>query len=90
MHNEVLHRIRERPELAESAAEWFHRKWGVPKEAYLECIEAYLSSALTGSWRRTDDGSVHSGCIRWSRNSIIWRRWKRILHLDSKGMHRSF
>ena len=29
--------LREHPELAESAAEWFHRKWGVPKEAYLEC-----------------------------------------------------
>lgn len=50
MHNEVLHRIRERPELAESAAEWFHRKWGVPKEAYLECIEAYLSSATEYGW----------------------------------------
>ena len=37
--------LREHPELAESAAEWFHRKWGVPKEAYLECIEAFLSSA---------------------------------------------
>lgn len=42
--------LREHPELAESAAEWFHRKWGVPKEAYLECIEAYLSGAIEYGW----------------------------------------
>lgn len=30
--------LRERPELAPIAAEWFHCKWGVPTEAYLECI----------------------------------------------------
>ena len=35
--------LRERPELAPIAAEWFHCKWGVPTEAYLECMEAYLS-----------------------------------------------
>lgn len=34
--------LREREELKEIAAEWFHRKWGVPKEAYLECMNAYL------------------------------------------------
>lgn len=26
--------LRERPELAPIAAEWFHCKWGVPTEAY--------------------------------------------------------
>lgn len=30
--------LRERPELAPIAAEWFHCKWGVPTEAYLECM----------------------------------------------------
>lgn len=38
--------LRERPELAPIAAEWFHCKWGVPTEAYLECMEAYLSGNL--------------------------------------------
>jgi hypothetical protein len=28
--------LREEPGLADAAAEWFHSKWGVPKEAYLE------------------------------------------------------
>ena len=32
--------LEERPELIDQAAEWFHSKWGVPKEAYLECMEA--------------------------------------------------
>ena len=27
--------LREKPELMDRAAEWFHSKWGVPKEAYL-------------------------------------------------------
>ena len=35
--------LRERPQLKEQAALWFHNKWNVPKEAYLECMEAYLN-----------------------------------------------
>ena len=35
--------LRERPEIKDSAALWFNAKWGVPKEAYLECMEDYLS-----------------------------------------------
>ena len=37
--------LRERPGIKETAAEWFSSKWGVPKEAYLECMEDYLSDA---------------------------------------------
>ena len=25
--------LREKPDLKETAAQWFHEKWGVPKEA---------------------------------------------------------
>jgi hypothetical protein len=35
--------LREKPQLKETAAEWFHQKWDVPTEAYLECMEAYLN-----------------------------------------------
>ena len=35
--------LRERQQLKDRAAEWFHSKWGVPQEAYLECMEAYLN-----------------------------------------------
>ena len=36
--------LREKSTLKVIAAEWFHRKWGVPVEAYLECMEAYLNN----------------------------------------------
>ena len=32
--------LREKPECKDMAADWFHKKWGVPKETYLECMTA--------------------------------------------------
>lgn len=48
MYNYIT--LRERPQLKERAAEWFHGKWGVTKEAYLECMEAYLGNATEYGW----------------------------------------
>ena len=42
--------LREKPELLHAAAEWFHSKWGVPTEAYLECMEAYLNQETELGW----------------------------------------
>ena len=42
--------LRERADLKNSAAEWFHCKWGVPTEAYLECMEAYLKKETEYGW----------------------------------------
>jgi GNAT superfamily N-acetyltransferase len=42
--------LREKPQLKETAAEWFHRKWGVPTEAYLEWMEAYLRGETEYGW----------------------------------------
>ena len=42
--------LRETPELKETAADWFHNKWGIPKEAYLECMENYLSGNTEFGW----------------------------------------
>ncbi len=42
--------LRERPELLESAAVWFHEKWGVPGEAYLSCMKAYLNRETEYGW----------------------------------------
>lgn len=42
--------LRERPELKKAAAEWFHAKWGVPDEAYLACMEAYLNRETELGW----------------------------------------
>ena len=33
-----------------TAADWFHSKWGVPREAYLECMEAYLKKETELGW----------------------------------------
>ncbi len=36
-------RLIDRPQLKESAARWFHEKWGIPLEAYLESMEEGLT-----------------------------------------------
>ena len=38
MENYTYIKLRERPELKQTAAEWFHSKWGVPTKAYLDCM----------------------------------------------------
>lgn len=42
--------LRQKPELKEAAAAWFHDKWEVPQEAYLECMEAYLNHETEYGW----------------------------------------
>lgn len=42
--------LKENPEIKALAAEWFHNKWGVPAEAYLECMEAYLQNKTKYGW----------------------------------------
>lgn len=42
--------LMEKPELKEEAAAWFHSKWGVPQEAYLECMNAYLNDETNYGW----------------------------------------
>lgn len=41
----TLVKLRERPDLADAAADWFHAKWGVPREAYAESMAACLEKA---------------------------------------------
>ena len=50
MSNYQYIKLIERPELKDTAAAWFNSKWGVPKEAYLECMEEYLSGATKNGW----------------------------------------
>ncbi len=42
--------LRDRPDLKEIAAEWFSRKWGVPKETYLRCMDDYLDHETEYGW----------------------------------------
>ena len=49
--------LRERPDLKDAAAMWFHSKWNVPMEAYLECMEAYLNHETEYGWYLCLNGS---------------------------------
>ena len=54
--------LRERPELKASAVAWFHSKWGVPQEAYLECMEAYFDEKTEYGWYLClDDDQIVGG-----------------------------
>ena len=48
--------LREKPELIERAAAWFHSKWGVPEQAYFACMQAYLSGESEYGWYLCMDG----------------------------------
>ena len=48
--------LSEMPSLLEAAADWFHSKWGVPKEAYQACMEAYLRNETQYGWYLCMDG----------------------------------
>ena len=37
-------------EMKDATAKWFHEKWGIPTEAYLECMEDYLSGKTEYGW----------------------------------------
>ena len=42
--------LRACPEREAEAADWFHSKWGVPTEAYLECMDDYLEGRTEYGW----------------------------------------
>ena len=48
--------LRDKPEYKQTAAEWFNSKWGVPTEAYLECMDAYLTGETELGWYLCLDG----------------------------------
>ena len=54
--------LREKPELKKYAASWFHNKFGVPEEAYLECMEDYLNNKTEYGWYLClDQGKIVGG-----------------------------
>ncbi len=54
--------LREAPMLMDTAASWFNSKWGVPKEAYLNCMESYLKGETELGWYLClDDDKIVGG-----------------------------
>lgn len=43
-HNYVFVRLIDKPDVKQKAAEWFHEKWGIPSQAYLESMDECLAN----------------------------------------------
>lgn len=57
MEKYICVKLSERPELMKPAAEWFHIKWGVPTEVYLDCMNACLAGETEYDWYLCLDGN---------------------------------
>jgi GNAT superfamily N-acetyltransferase len=66
--------LREKPEYMDQAASWFQSKWRVPKEAYLECMEAYLSKQTEYGWFLCLDGDQIVGGLGVIENDFHDRK----------------
>ena len=66
--------LRENPELMVPAARWFHSKWGVPTEAYLACMEAYLNKETELGWYLCLDGEKIVGGLGAIENDFHDRK----------------
>lgn len=66
--------LRERPDLILKAAEWFHDKWGVPTEAYTECMEAYLKNETDYGWYLCLEGDKIAGGLGVIENDFHNRK----------------
>lgn len=62
MENYVYINLRERSELKQAAAEWFHGKWDIPTKAYLDCMSEYLRGETEYGWYLClDDDKIIGG-----------------------------
>lgn len=66
--------LRERPELKSDAAQWFHQKWGVPVDAYLACMDAYLANETEYGWYLCLDGDKIIGGMGVIQNDFHGRK----------------
>lgn len=66
--------LRQMPQLKDTAAEWFHGKWGVPKDAYLECMRSYLDHETEYGWYLCLDGKRIIGGLGVIENDFHARK----------------
>ena len=66
--------LREKPDFAETAAIWFSSKWRAPKEAYLECMTAYLRGETELGWYLCLDGEKIVGGLGVIENDFHDRK----------------
>lgn len=63
MEQHTIIRLTDRPEYKESMAQWFHEKWGIPKQAYLDSMDACLKgeSDVPQWYAVVEDGRIIGG-----------------------------
>ena len=66
--------LRDDPASADAAAEWFHDKWGVPKDAYLERIQSYINNDTEYGWYLCMDGDKIVGGLGVIENDFHDRK----------------
>lgn len=66
--------LRQMPQLKSEAAEWFHQKWKVRKEAYLKCMDDYLSGKTEYGWYLCMDGDKIVGGLGVIENDFHDRK----------------
>ena len=66
--------LRQQPQLKERAAEWFHQKWNVPKEAYQKCMDEYLNGETEYGWFLCLDGNTLIGGLGVIENDFHDRK----------------
>lgn len=74
MENYSYITLRQKPQIKDTAAEWFHCKWDVPKEAYLECMNAYLENETEYGWYFCLDGEKIAGGLGVIENDFHDRK----------------
>lgn len=66
--------LRQCPQLRDEAAQWFHSKWGVPTQAYLDCMNDYLDGKTEYGWFLCLDGEKIVGGLGVIENDFHPRR----------------
>ena len=74
MEEYVFITLRQSPEMADRAAEWFHSRWGVPKEAYRERMASYLKGETEYGWYLCLNGEEIVGGLGVIDNDFHRRR----------------
>lgn len=73
--NQRIVRIQEHPELVNQAVAWFHQKWNVPEEAYLESMEDCVQNkASVPQWYVVLDGETIIGGLGVIENDFHDRK----------------
>lgn len=49
-------RLTDEPSLKQKAAQWFHEKWGIPEQAYIESMDDAISGGRVSEWYLCLDG----------------------------------